>query len=44
MLVLNGGEFGGQCGGQWGGGGGGGEELTNLVSHERLEPYTKIKV
>ena len=36
---------GGYCGWQWGvGDGKGGGELTNVVLHEKLEPYTKVQV
>ena len=47
MLILNGGWGGGYCGGQCGGGGdgkGGGGGLTNVVLHDKLEPYTKVQV
>ena len=42
MLILNWGGS-GYGGGQWGGGGGGGG-VTNIVSYDRLDHYSKVQV
>ena len=45
MLVFKAvGWWGTYFGGHWGGGGGGLGKLTNVVLHDRLEPYTKVQV
>ena len=43
MLIFNGVGGGGYFCGKWGDGGGG-VKLTNVVLHDRLEPYTKVQV